>query len=168
MESEGLSEVEPRAQLEAYKLGAQAAEQRAHLPMPLWFWPTMALIGPAIVAYSRLEGALRIAVLAALLVPVAVVCIHLHLRDRANPSKPLSPFRGGRKNRWQFAAHWFVNFGVILAVNSGLGFSSTILPWTNGLGVAAFVYLFMAIPATFLWHKADQWTIAKTTAPVNP
>lgn len=157
MESDMSSEQDARAHLRAYEVASRTAEQQAHVPAPLWFWPAMGFIGPLFAAIDRLEGLNRIAVAAALLVPITIAASIQYRREFSNPARPKAPNRGGRIFKWRFAAMFCFIFGAQLGY---------LLEWSSGIAVAVFSYLVIAIGATFFWYKADQSMIAKTTAPV--
>lgn len=119
-------ESEPQRAAEAHLLELQrsteSARREAYPTMPVWFWLTVALFGPAIVASVVWSGWMRVAVVALCVLPFVAAAIVFTKRARV---KLRPPGADGLTARRFVAMGAFI--GTLMVTNAIAGTSTS--PW---------------------------------------
>jgi len=149
-----------RQQLQVVEDAMQVSESSAVTNPPAWFYPTLALIGPATIwwvnatiapadhfgsqelSLLRLGGTIMGVVALASLVRMAVV------ERRSAVVRPKAPIRGGRTTKWNFLSI----FSLVLAFTVGLNIvtiNEVFRPYLTG----ALVYLWIALVPAYCYRR---------------
>jgi len=151
---------EPLAKTHLAELNvAVRATTLAPLPkLPAWFFPGLALCGPALVGVrwaaqggerTATDATIELVRWGSLLVVVAILGTVLVAAWRAHRSaaiRPKAPIRGGRTSAWMLLVYFGINFGVV-----------QVLLWPNirenGLVAAIWIYLWLAVVPSTGWYR---------------
>lgn len=149
-ESDGL---DPQDHLRRLDAAATVARRDAHQRSPLWFWPTLALLAPAVVSFRSTTGSTRLALIAVFTAPVVIALVVVWRKGRGLRSRERPGIGPG--SLWKFLGLW--------AYILGLQMSMSLLSVDEPIRTGVFTYLFIATLSTYAFWKFDDKQSHSTT-----